>query len=70
MAGKTWSEKSIKILEQLSAAGCTYAEAGRVLGRSPESVKSKASNLRLPMNNNEPEIDMDLFKRILKERGK
>jgi hypothetical protein len=65
---RNWTEPEIKILKEMSAAGFTPDQAGKVLkSRSIDAIKCQAGKLGLPLNGVAPEIDMDAFKQLMRK---
>lgn len=65
-----WTEEEEQVLKKISEGGGTMEDVLKVFPyRSRESIKSRVGILRLSLAGSRPEIDMEAFKRFLKEKA-
>ena len=62
-----WTEREVEILLKLVDKGCTSREMAKVLkSRSMAAIYLKCQRIGVDMPGNDPDIDFDLFKQMVK----
>ena len=64
-----WSEQEEEMLKTICESGGSKDEAVQILGRTIHAIEAKTKYLDLRFTAGHPELDMDAYKKYLKQKG-
>lgn len=68
--GIPWTKQEMDILRAMAEAGCSFVEIREVLlSRSLPAIVKKAAEERISLACRTPEVNQELFRRLMAERG-